>query len=386
MIGGSACHGGNPRAVRERLGLGSLPLLDFSVSLNPLGPPPAALDAAREAVARVNRYPVPGCPDLTNRLARLHGLPADHIMVGAGTSELIGLVALAFREAPVPVAHLFEPSYAEYRRASVLGGLTIQGGQGPLLGWTQDDFPTIGSRGIFWTGHPGNPTGRAWDRDVLLRRIDEARGLLTVVDESFLPFFPDEAGRTLAGEIASRENLLVLRSLTKIYAFPGLRIGYALGGPDLLARLRQRQTPWSVSPTAEAAALAALDEGGYLERTRSVVAEEASRMLRRLWDMPGLRPVWPSRQRPGEAPPLPNFLLVSLIGPGPPAGDVHDHLARAGLLVRDASNFPGLEVGAPLPLDDRRIVTRGHLRLAVRTAPENDLLLAALERGPGGTR
>ena len=385
----AVAHGGDASAVRARLGLGDRPLLDVSASLNPLGPPPAALDAARGAIGRVDRYPEQGSPALVECLAARHGVPTDRILVGAGTTELIGLIAQSLRDVLAlharevgdperPGAHLVEPAYGEYRRASVLNGLRTRAWKGHVLGWAQDDFPKGATGGLFWTGHPNNPTGRAWDRADLLRKIDGAPGLLTVVDEAFLPFLPDEAERTLASAVANRSNLLVLRSLTKIYAFPGLRIGYALGSPDLIARLRQYQDPWSVSPLAEAAALVALADDDYLIRTRTLIAAESRRMLDRLWEIPGLRPCWPARGRPPDAPPLPNFLLASLVGDGPPAPEVRDALARRGVLVRDASDFPTLEPGAILTGPDRIVTTRGHLRLAVRTPEENDRVLAAL--------
>ena len=381
-------HGGDPDGVRARLGLADRPLLDFSASLNPLGPPPAALAAARAALDRVDRYPRPGTPGLVGHLAERHGLPADRVIVGAGTTELIGLIAQSLRdvlalharetgEPDRPVAHLVEPTYGEYRRASVLNGLRTQAWKDHVLGWAQEDFPRS-AVGLFWTGHPDNPTGRAWDRDRLLRLVDGSRGLLTVVDESFLPFLPDEPARTLAGAVATRDNLLVLRSLTKVYAIPGLRVGYALASPDLVARLRQYQDPWTVSAPAEAAALASLADAEYLDRTRALIAAESARLTDLLWDLPGLRPAWPDRDRPAGAPPLPNYVLASVTAPHLTSTQVHDALARRGFLVRECADFAGLEAGSLLTGPDRLVATLGHLRIAVRRPEENDRLVAAL--------
>jgi threonine-phosphate decarboxylase len=382
-------HGGDPEGVRRRLGLGDGPLLDFSANLNPLGPPPRALAAARKALDRIDQYPEPGCPKLTERLAQRHGVTVDHVIVGAGTTELIGLIAQSLREVLVlhaqqlgelglPLAHLVEPTYGEYRRASVLNELRTQIWTKHVLGWNQEFLPRAAA-GIFWTGHPNNPTGRAWDRERLLSLVDDTQALLTVVDETHLPFFPDEAERTAAGAVASRDNLLVLRALTKIYAFPGLRIGYAIGSPDMVVRLREYQNPWSVTAPAEAAALAALDDDEYLERTIAFVTRESARVLDRLWDLPGLRPAWPSRERPASAPPLPNFLLLSLTESSLTSIELHDALARRGLLVRECSNFAGLEVGSILTGPDQLVATRGHIRIGLRCSAANDRLLDALE-------
>src|SRR5262249_9320428 len=142
-------------------------------------------------------------------------------------------------------------------------------------------------------------TGQVWDRAQLLPLVDSSLGLLTVVDEAFLPFLPDEAERTLIPAVPERENLLVLRSLTKFFAMPGLRIGYAIASPDMVIRLRQYQDPWTVTQPAEAAALAALDDEEYRDRTIALVASESARLLERIWEIPGLRPAWPEQDRPG---------------------------------------------------------------------------------------
>ena len=381
-------HGGNPKSVRRRYGLGNGPLLDFSANLNPLGPPPVAIEAARRALDHVDCYPESGSPRLTERLAELHHVPVDRVLVGAGTTELIGLIGQSLREVlalhayergepAMPVSHLVEPTYGEYRRVSVLNGLRTELWGQHVLGWEQEFFPETAA-GIFWTGHPNNPTGRAWDRARLLNGVDRSLGLLTVVDEAFLPFLPDEAERSLVGAVPSRENLLVLRSLTKFYAMPGLRVGYAVASADMVVRLRQYQDPWTVTPAAEAAALAAVDVPEYRERTIALIAQEAARLREHCWEIPGLRPAWPDRQGPSSAPASPNFLLLSLTETPLTSAQVHEALARRGILVRDCADFQGLEVGALLTGPDQLVATRGHLRCAVRTPSENDRLLAAL--------
>ncbi len=172
----------------------------------------------------------------------------------------------------------------------------------------------------------------------------------------------------------------MLRSLSKVYALPGLRIGYAIASPDMVTRLRDYQEPWSVTLPAESAALAALDDADYLDRSVRVVASESARLIDRLWDLPGLRPAWPDRAAPGGGPPrTPNFLLASLTAETAlTSTQAHEALARRGILVRECSDFRGLEVGALLTGTDQLVATQGHLRLAVRTPPENDRLLSAL--------
>ncbi|SIO63094.1 L-threonine O-3-phosphate decarboxylase [Singulisphaera sp. GP187] len=380
-------HGGNPAEARRRYGLGDRPLIDFSTCLNPFGPSAAVLDAAQAGLERVGEFPEPGCPRLTERIAEFHGVPIDHVVVGAGTSELISLIAQSLREVlalhayengdpAMAVSHMVEPTYGEYRRASALNELRVEAWGNHILTWSQDVFPNPAA-GVFWTGHPDNPTGRAWERATLLPLIDASLGLLTVVDESYLPFLADEPERTLVQAVTSRENLLVLRSLSPIAAIPGLRIGYAVASPDMVVRLKQYQDPWTITQVAESAALAAVDDLDARQRVVDLLSKETPRLTDRLWNIAGLRPAWPDRERPVNAPSIANFLLVSLSETAWTAPQVHEALAHQGFLVRECSDFRGLEVGALLTGPDKLIATQGHLRIAVRTAPENDRLIAA---------
>jgi threonine-phosphate decarboxylase len=400
-------HGGNQSAIRARLRLGNQALLDFSAPLNGLGPPRGAVAAVRRATESIDRYPEPGAPRLVERLAEFHQVPADRIIIGAGTTELICLLGMAVREQLLPhsphnhlfhgngngngngngrsngetdayLSHLVEPTYGEYRRTAAQNGLRNKVWDGHVLGWDQDFMPE-GALGMVWTGHPNNPTGRTWDHERLREVIDQAHSGLTVVDEAYLPFLPDEAERTMVPSVVARDNLVVLRSMTKIYAIPGLRVGYAVASPEMVARLRRCQQPWSVTTAAELAALAALDDDEYLAETIDLIATESVRMTDRLWDVPGIRPAWPARERPPWAPPMANFVLVSLVDTPWTSPQVQDTLARRGLLVRECSNYSGLAPGGVVTGPGLSFETRGHLRICVRTRPENDLLLGTLE-------
>jgi threonine-phosphate decarboxylase len=381
-------HGGNQAAIRARLRLGNRPLLDFSAPLNALGPPPGALEAVREATESIDRYPEPGSPRLVERLAEYHRVPVDRIIVGAGTTDLIALIGQVSRDPltrrarelgdpNLPMAHLSEPTYGEYRRTSAQNGLNTRVWGEHILGWLQDDEPE-GAAGLFWTGHPNNPTGRAWERPRLLALIDRNPDLLSVVDEAYLPFLPDEADRTLVSDAAARDNLIVLRSMTKIFAFPGLRIGYAVASAEVIRKLRRAQQPWTVTTAAEVAALAAIDDESYLGRTIDLIATESTRLTEGLWDIPGLRPAWPARERPRSAPSMPNFVLVSLVDTPWDSLQLQEALARRGLFARECSNYRGLEIGSTVTGPDRSFRTTGHLRFCVRTPAQNDLLLSTL--------
>lgn len=375
--------GTNPR--------GAAPVLDASTIVNPLGPRPEAIDAARSALGRVGARPEVGSPALVDALSHKHNVDIASVVVAAGTTSLVSLIGQCLRDVLalhasvignplMPVAHLVEPTRRGYRRSADRNAMKVEVWAKHALGWRQDFVPRSAA-GLFWTGHPNNPTGRAWDRDALLKLVDDTESLLVVVDETHLPYLADEADRTLLGEVAGRENLLVLRSLSGVYGMPGLRVGYAVGSADMVRRVAQYRDPGGVDPVAEAAALAAITaDEDYLSRTRAIVAAEAGAMLARLWEIPGLRPCWPSRERPAQAPPLPSWLLVSLVDTPRDSIGVRAALAsRHGVLVRECSDFPGLEIGSLLTGTDQLVATRGHLRLAIRGPEENERVLGALE-------
>lgn len=381
--------GTDPLSVRRRLQLTpEAPLLDFSSRINPLGFPQGVAAAAAQALTRLDQYPESGCPRLTERIAALHGIDPRRVIVGAGVTELISLIGQSLRDVlafhaqalgdlTLPVAHLVDPCSTAFRRISSRNELRAKVWGEHVLGWAQDVLPKAAA-GIFWTGHPNNPTGRVWDRATVREFAAGSLGLLTVVDETSLPFWPDEAERTLVPVAATRDNVLVLRSFSHFYGMPGLRVGYAIAPPDMVTRLRQFQDADTVTAVAEAAALAALDDDEFAARTVDLVPRYASRLLDQLWEIPEIQPAWPARDRPESAPPAPPFILVSLTQTDWTSIRLHEALARRGFLVRECSDFPGLEVGSFLTGPDQLIVTGGQLRINVRTPELNERLLETL--------
>ncbi len=179
----------------------------------------------------------------------------------------------------------------------------------------------------------------------------------------------------------------MLRSFTKFYAMPGLRVGYAIAPADMVTRLRQYQDPWTVYARAEAAAIAALDDSSTASGRR-LDPREAARFVDRLWEIPGLRPAWPDRSALDCPPPCPTSSSLSLTRTDWDSIRLHEALARRGILVRECSDFPGLEVGALVTGPGQLVATQGHIRVAVKTPELNDRLVAALAdllaSGPAG--
>jgi threonine-phosphate decarboxylase len=336
-------HGGSPAARG--------PVLDFSASINPLGPPDSVLRALRRALPAVAHYPDPGCTALTARLAAFHHVEPGQVVVGNGSNELIHALPRAVRPRRAAVA---EPTYTEYLRASLLAGAEVEHWLAAGDAFTPRGFDPDGAD-LVWLCNPNNPTGQLWPRSDLVEWVGAFPRALFVVDEAFLPFVPGEEDHSLVPVLGRLPNLVVLRSLTKLYSLPGLRLGYALAHPDLAERVRGQLVPWSVNALAQAAGLAALDDAGFLRRTHEWAANEPAAFCRRLTVLTrNLEPV-PSRA-----------VFVLLRVQGTSSGRLAAALGECGLAVRDASNFVGL--------DGR------YVRVAVRSPGDNRLLLRELFR------
>lgn len=326
--------------------------LDFSVNTNPLGTPPAAVKAVEEAARRLCQYPDPYCRELTAALAGHEGVPEAFILCGCGAAELIYAYCGA---AKVDRALLTAPTFSEYAAALEAFGCRVERyaleeeNGFALTEKFLDTLETIDCEVIFLCT-PNNPTGRLADPGLLVEicEICRRRGLRLFVDECFLELSDGGRSASLADQLERFPGLFLLKAFTKTYAMAGLRLGYCLCGDGALLEAMGRLTqPWNVSVPAQAAGLAALEEGAYLARARTLIGRERPRLAAGLAGL-GLY-VCPSQA---------NYLLlkspVELAGP----------LLERGILIRACGNYQGLGPG--------------WYRAAVRGPEENGALLAAL--------
>lgn len=351
-------HGGTIFAVARELGISPEELLDFSASINPLGPPPGVWPALEAAYRQVGHYPDSACTGLRAALAERHGLLPEQVVVGNGSTELIHLIPRLERFKRKR-SLLVAPTFSEYGHGLELAGWRF----GHLFLSPEDgfflDLPLLQASladgwDLLYLCNPGNPTGRLYSRDevsALLGLCREA-GTFCVLDEAFMDFCPDETALPL---MCGNDRFLVLRSMTKFYGFPGIRLGYALGPAEVIAELERLRPPWSVGTLAQAAGVAALADREHGERTVELVAGERRWLIEGLGEIPGLRVY------PGAA----NYLLVEITA-GPAAGELGRMLLERRILIRDSGNFPGLD--------------GSFFRVAVRTRAENERLLQGVRQ------
>jgi threonine-phosphate decarboxylase len=239
-------------------------LLDFSANVNPLGVPDGVRAVLADGASRVERYPTPDAREFAAAVARHFGIPVHCILPGNGSSELIYLVARHFAGRP---GRVVVPAFTEYEDACEASGIPL-GAAAPE---------------VTFLGNPSSPEGRLRSREELLG-LD---GTL-VVDEAFMDFVDERESLVLRA--AEDPRLIVLRTLTKFYAIPGLRLGYLVAVPETISKLRILQPPWSVNALAEAAGLAALEEHEYARFTRSFVGERREELSKGLKSA-GLEPL-----------------------------------------------------------------------------------------------
>jgi threonine-phosphate decarboxylase len=308
-------------------------VLDLSTSINPLAPPAGVRAAIIDALDSILRYPAQQPVELEAALGAHWRVPAELVLAGSGATELLHFIARAGWQGPTARV---VPVWSEFHRAFPHAlHLSLREPER----WRQ--------RGLLILSRPGNPTGEDVPVE-LVRRVIASREGPVLVDESFIEF----SGRDSAVEwCESQPNLLVLRSLSKFYGLPGLRVGALVGSSEWVTRLRRHREPWMVNTLGQAAVIAALSDTAFAARSREWIGTERAGLLDQLAGLDAL----------SVAPSVTNFLLATL---DRPARALCDALLERRVLVRNCTGLPG--------------VTGQAIRFAVGTREDNERFLAAL--------
>ncbi|GGH13416.1 pyridoxal phosphate-dependent aminotransferase [Paenibacillus segetis] len=356
-------HGGDVETASLRYGIAPNGFTDFSANINPLGPPPGLLDRLKEALPGIIRYPDPGHRMLTTLLAQRNEVQEASIVTGNGAAENMALALLAISP---KIVGIVEPCFSEYATLSRQMGAKVRSVFGTeeraFKAEPKDIERLIADSDLVFIGQPNNPNGVQYGLDELRFFADAGERYKTyvVLDEAFIDFIPASERQSLLPELERYKYVILIRSMTKFYAIPGLRLGYAIASPPLAAEMIDKQVSWSVNLLALIAGehcLAAGEE--YEAKTIALVTQQRGFLqegLNRLGCM-----TWP-----GEA----NFLLVRL-PLGWTAAGMQKALGLRGILVRSCAMYPGL--------GDRDI------RIAVKNSEDNRKLLLEMGHVLGGT-
>ncbi|WP_334073723.1 MULTISPECIES: threonine-phosphate decarboxylase [Paenibacillus] len=327
-------HGGDVWTASAKYGVDAERFIDFSANINPLGPPPGLLDKLREALPAVTAYPDPGHRALIAKLADKLQREESCFVIGNGAAENMALALLAAGPKKVGIV---EPCFSEYEALSRQFGAAVTSVRGTEeLAFRAEPEAVrqlIESSDLVFIGQPNNPNGVQYSLDELrsFAEAGEQCGSYVIIDEAFIDFIPESGRQTLLGELDRYTRLILVRSMTKFYAIPGLRLGYAVAHPQTARSMRDKQVTWSVNALALLAGEVCLDAGSaFEEATISLIAKQRA-MLRQSLEQLGCR-TWP-----GEA----NFLLVRL-PEGKTAAGVQAALGAKGVLVRSCAMYKGL--------------------------------------------
>ena len=345
-------HGGNIYALSEKLRLNEKNIIDFSASINPLGIPESVNSAIKDNIKYLYNYPDPDAKRLRSQLAKHHKINPESIICGNGSTELIYLVARALRPERVLIP---APTFSEYERACEISCKlrveSYQLKQENNFDIDPDKFiqKMKGCDAAFLC-NPNNPTGRVLKKADAIKIADASRKLkcYLVVDEAFIDFCPDESVMT---EVQHNPYLIVLRSLTKFYALSGLRIGYGVFPLNITETIKKHKEPWTVNSLAQTAGIAAFKDTAFKKKTFRVIKQEKD-FLEKEFKRLEISCI------PSEA----NYYLLRITH----AKEIISALRNKGILVRDCSNFKGLD--------------NSYMRIAVRSRRENEVLIKELSK------
>lgn len=347
-------HGGNIFTVARTLRVAPDQILDFSASINPLGMSPKVHKALISSLDSLGHYPDTSHRELRQALAKFHLLSPASFTIANGSTELIyNLPALL----PGKKALVISPSFSEYVRALNQHHWDIQ----HFILTPESDFSIdtdeleralAGGFDLLFLCNPGNPNGTLYPRQTIekVHSLCQSAGTFLILDEAFMDFCEEASAKRM---IVQSDNAVILRSMTKFFGIPGLRLGYAISNDTLAARLDSMGGPWNVNTLALAAGTAALRDVQHSRETLAFVRQERRRFLERLARFSRLR-VYPSSV---------NYLLVE-IREGMTSRELKERLLLHRIIIRDCATFTGL--------------SERFFRIAVRSGDENDRLLEIL--------
>jgi len=357
-------HGADVLEAANKAGLKRESILDFSSSVNPLGPSERALEAITASFGQIPSYP-DSCSNALRKAIASHykGIGKGNVVVGNGSTELIYLFAEAFMQKG-DVALVPAPSFGEYENAVRKTGEKVKYvklGKDFQADPASFKLSITAKTKILYFCNPNNPTSILTSPEKLAEIIEcaLAKDVLVFLDEDFLEFVEGEEKLSMIGRVRDYPNLFVLRSFTKIFGLTGLRIGYGIASQEITSILMNAKIPWNINCLGQAAAIAALNDKAHLKRTLDLIKTEKALLLLELSKINAFK----------IYPPDANFIFINIKKSGFTAAQLKEKMLNRGVLIRDCSSFVGL--------DDF------YIRVAVKTRPENERLLAGFKESLG---
>lgn len=327
-------------------------MIDFSANINPLGLPRGVKMALLESIDKVIHYPDVQCEKLTEKLAEKYGIKKEYIFCGNGAADIIFAATVALKPRK---SLILAPTFAEYEQAlSAIGSKIYCYKLKEENGFqVKEDFLKSITKDLdmIFLCNPNNPTGEVIPKSLLMKIIEKCHknSVILVIDECFNSFLEQGEKISVIKEVERFDNLIVVNAFTKLYAMPGIRLGFgAISNERIHGFINKSTQPWNVSLLAQEAGIAALDEKDYVAKTRKLIETERKYLIEEIGNS-GYQ-VYGSKA---------NYIFFK--------GEtgLFEKCLSHDILIRDCSNYRGLE--------------DGYYRIAVRTHEENKKLIETLQ-------
>ncbi|HBF40128.1 MAG TPA: threonine-phosphate decarboxylase [Firmicutes bacterium] len=328
-------HGGNVYRMAQSLNVDPQTILDFSSNINPLGMPEPLKERFIASIDKLTCYPDPEYRALRENIAHYLDIPYSQIIPGNGASEIIALLLNSLRPKTLL---LCAPTFSEYENAARLAGVDIQYHTLSKEDGFQLNLTKLAAHldnvDCLFLCNPNNPTSALLSLAELTNLADltKHKKIIFVIDESFIELTSEGNRNSMVPRLKSFDNLFIIRSFTKIFAIPGLRLGYGLGSPQWIEMMAQSRLPWSVNAIACLVGDYLWEAPDFLDKTSKWLVTEKNWLYEELQKISCLKPF----------PPQSNFILVQILSPQLSAATLQDKLATQGILIRNAANFHSL--------------------------------------------
>ncbi len=330
-------HGSDLETIETIYGIKKEDIISFSANVNPLGISPKLGTTLSKRIDAIMSYPDREYTSLRKRIAEYVHTEAESVIVGNGSTELISL----FIQIKHPKkALIIGPTYSEYEREVSLGGgstryYRLEEENNFVLDLHKLEEELTTDVDLLVICNPNNPTSTAITRSDMRKILDicKQKGIFVMVDETYVEFADDILKITSAPLTGYYNNIIILRGISKFFAAPGLRLGYAIcGNTDLLKEMNQRKNPWTINSLAAIAGEIMFTDEEYIKATRTLIAQERERIIKVLDTCKNVKFFTPTA----------NFILVKILREDITSMDIFEAAIRKGFMIRDCSTFPFL--------------------------------------------
>ena len=354
-------HGGDIWGFSRKYNIPLEGVLEFSGPINFLGPSQKAMEALKQNAKLIRYYPDPNPVEFKEEVAKYvgHGVEEENIVLGSGSIELIYVITEILPrgfKALIPV-----PSFSEYEKAALrVGGepVFVQLPENFALETEKIKAAVTDETKILCICNPHSPSGTLYSKKQLLELVEfcNKKDVIFSIDENYIEFADKGEENTLAGMVKEYENLFVIRSVTKFYGMPGIRLGYGIAAGNLVDKVETMRLPWSINCLASAVSLAAFNDKEFIANTKETINKNKAKLAKSLSEIEGLH-VYPS---------MTNFLLVKILNRKITSTMLKELLTKEQILIRDCCTFVGM--------DD------SFFRVTVRSAKDNQILVERIKR------